>query len=233
VRAEASLSGPSSTRAYLTRSGAGHQRILVGGLKANYRASAQFEKRLGYEFKSVCNTDCNGVAKVTFTASLPSDGTPARYTFYTASKVWATFDLAPGQTITQHAQIPDGTKVSPKYAYIDKVGGKEISKSVSLGKAFEIVCPPWLKVSFVGDCDCNGAAGITLKLTAPGGTRYYKAVVTKNGKTVATKKLGRTGQAEVAVPLKHGDRIVVNFIAYRSAYKGVVLSDKSLDLTWN
>ncbi|MEO5949293.1 MAG: hypothetical protein ABIP74_02735 [Candidatus Saccharimonas sp.] len=232
VHIETSLTGPSSTKAYLTRSGAGHQRILVGGVTAVYTATTQFEKRPGYEIKTVCNSDCEGVAKVTFKASMEKKGLPARFTFFTGDHVWKKFDVAPGKTVSRLARIPDGTKVSGTYAYLNKVGGKVISKTVSL-KSFEVICPPWLKVTSKVDCDCKGAAKITLKLSAPGGARYYKAVVQKNGKAIVTKKLGHSAQAQVSVTLKHGDRLAVSFTAYKKAYKGALVSGKPYDITWN
>lgn len=233
VKLEASISGPSGTKALLTKAGAGRQRILGGNFKSTFKATAQFEKKLAYEFKSVCNTDCKGVAKVTFGAERDAGGAPARYTFSTGTKVWASFDVKPGQKVTEKAQIPDGTWVSVKYEFIDKVGGKPITKAVSLGK-FEVVCPPWLEITSTTNCNCNGTVSITLHLAAPGGLRYYKAVVKINNKIVATKKLGHKARADVKVLLERGDRVTAGFTAYRTAkYTGSLMSDTPYDFTRN
>ncbi len=208
------------------------QRLMVGFKYRTLTAKTKYITGPRFDIAATCDSTCEGVAKVTFVGKLVAGEAAARYTFATGDKVWAAFDVQSGSSVSKTVDIPDATLVTPSAVYLDK-SGKPMGKPMMFSK-YEVVCPLWVTAPFTGDCDCEGAAGLSFKLTAPGGKRFYVATVKLNGKKVTTKKLGNQGSAPVSVVLSRGDRLTIDFRVYAdSSYKKPLRADETIvDLRW-
>ncbi len=205
--------------AMLTTPSLGRQRVLIGRMYT-FKATASFNKSLGRPtMVATCDTNCEGIATVKFTATNPTGSKMVKWTWRVTGTAVASLYVSGGTTGSKSVKLMDGDMVSAEYCYVNTAGGACVTPTVKLSGTQEVVCPGWVKLAFTGDCPCEGGVNFVFTLTSPASSsRTYQAQVIKNGSVVQTIDLVN-GVATTTKPvaLGSGDRLRVQFTAYRDA----------------
>lgn len=237
---KATVVAPSSNTVLLTLPTAGNQRLVVGTFREAAAGSVSFEKTLGRPaMVASCATDCDGVATARFSASNPAGAKPVRWTWRVGTRAVATMYVVGGRSASTTTRLMDGDRVAAEYCYANTVGGACTTATIRIPGSAEVICPAWVRMTFRGDCPCEGGVNFTFTLTAAAGTpRFYRAQVIKNGRVIQTFALPKGRAATTsAVVLTAGDRLQVRFDAFRSyqsgVYSGVLRSGTLFDMSNN
>lgn len=146
-----------------------------------------------------CTGGCDGRPAMTLTSTAGAVATQWRA--LDGKKQVASLALKVRQTKTARFTGADGHDLTIQYR--TKVGARWTAWRTS--QTFEVICPPWPKVTL--ECACDGA--LTVSLT-PTGSRYYVA-------TVGTKTVPLDGRTTITVPLKRGEAAGITVTAYSDA----------------
>ncbi len=206
-------------KAMITSPSRGRQHVLIG-YAYTARGSARFDKILGKPaMVSTCDTNCDGLATVTFSAANSANSKMVLWTWRDeASAPVASLYVSGGTTGSTSAQLFDGTNITNgEYCYVNVKGGACVTPTIKLPGMQEVVCPGWVRISSTVDCPCEGGVSFKFTLTAPTvGNRSDQAIVLKNGLAVQTLDLVNGVPATTnPVLLGTGDRVQVKFISFR------------------
>lgn len=220
VRVVAKATVPNVNKAVLTQPSAGRQRVITAKYTIVKRASTGYDKRAGAaSINDVCDTNCDGVAPTTFQSCNAKGASTIKYIFTNQNGNQVTTLVVKGGTCNKKTvKVKDGTQISQAYCYTN-ANNVCLTDKVKVGKTYEIVCPPWVDVSGSFDCPCEGGMKYKIDLTAPGGVRYYNAIVTVDGNVIGgVQKLGKNGTASVSnVTVNSGQTLKVTYTAYRNS----------------
>lgn len=224
VDLKAVMSAPSAAVGGLSITRSGNQRTLSGGYVDPAQASYGYQLTPGQPtVTSKCDTDCDGVATLTFNACNAAGSDAVKWTHKVGTDVVATLTAAGGKCATKTAKVADGKKIAASYCYTSVTpGGACATETLATGKAYEVVCPPWAKAVYSMSCNCDADGGGTVTFTAPAGSaRFYRGfvAVTADGKKT-NRQVDLAEGPPVGITLTSmpkGGEVVVSFKAFRDA----------------
>lgn len=237
ARINARVVSPSSGKVILSTPSAGNQRLIQGVFQDVASGYTSFDKKAGAPtITSSCTDNCNGIAPVTSKACNPAGARAIRWFHMNGTTKVAHQDTAGGACSTKTFKVADGVKLTKEYCYLDKVGGTCVTSHIKVAGVFEVICPPWVKVTGTFECQCEGGIKFNFNLAAPGGVRYYTARVKVDGVVVGgEQKLGKAGTSVVEnVLVKNGQTVSVEYTAWRNAdYTGKLRTGMPFSVTLN
>lgn len=177
----ATVATPSWKTVWLSKPSPGRQKLVISGpFNEVVKATASSEKKLGdVTITSKCDSDCKGVGTVVITRTVLAGAKPVLTTVAVAVGSSVTFYTPAGKSSSKTLNLPDGSKLTTKYCYVDRVGGACTGKTVADPGTFEVVCPPaptaWVKLTY-----CCGKVTIEGGITLPATSRYFVVRVRVN-----------------------------------------------------
>jgi hypothetical protein len=235
------LTSDSSATAQISLSSWGHQRTLSGGYAEGAAATyVYFLAVVGPSMSSACDTDCNGMSKVTFQYTNPKGAQAIKWTEKAGTRVVATLSARGGTTsIPVVVSLGDGTVItSSSYCYTGSVlGGPCTTATVAVRTNFEVVCPAWAQGELQLPCRCTPNQPATVTLSSPAGSpRFYRGFVSIN-KGGATHQVDLVNGKPATIntgKLGVGTNVVISFTAYRDAARTIPMGSHILrDITVN
>lgn len=222
IEFKTALSMPSPKTAGLSVTQNDHQRTLSGGYVETAIANYAYQLTPGKPtITSKCNSDCQGVASLSFAVCNPAGADAVTWTQKAGADVVATLSAAGGKCVKKTAKVGDGKKIVAAYCYTGSVGGPCTTGTVKSAGSYEVVCPVWVKATYVMSCACDGVDGASVTFHAPGeSARFYRGFVTltKKGKdTVKQVDLENGAATKVDLGTLHGVEVAATFLAYRDA----------------
>jgi hypothetical protein len=219
ARATSTVTGPDATRADLLVTPDGNTRLLVNTYKASAQASSKLRQKVlpkpTVSFKNPYAS--NGTGTVLVKAKVPAKaGQRVRFTARNGGKNHR-WTVRPGHKGSAKFKAVDASQVALSYCYVKRAKGKCLSKVHEYGHTAEVVAPAWIDVD--GQDHCCTSKGTTVELSLsvnPDTTRFYRAWVIVNGKTVQTLDLSKSaGSVPQTVHIKKGS-VQVKFTAYKN-----------------
>ena len=237
----ATLTSPSSAKAGVSRSSAGHQRTLSGGYRESSFQYNAYDTKAGQpDIDSACDTTCNGKSTVTFRFANPSGAQAIKWIEKVGTQVVATLSAQPGGPPgTAQAHLIDGTVLtSSSYCYTGSVlGGPCTSGTVVIPINREIVCPAWAQGELKRPCKCTPNLPGSVTLTSPASSpRFYRGFVSINKGTPTPTNLVNGKPAIFSTgKLAAGTNVVISFTVYRDAARTIQIGGTQVlrDITVN
>jgi hypothetical protein len=222
------LTSDSSATAQISLSSSGHQRTLSGGYAEGAAATSGYLLQVNKPvIVSACNTDCDGMSKVTFQFKNPNGAQAIKWTEKVGTRVVATLSAKGGTTSAPMVvSLGDGTVItSSSYCYTGSVlGGPCKTATVDVPTQFEVVCPAWAQGELQLPCKCTPNQPASVTLSSPAGSpRFYRGFVSIN-KGVANYKVDLVNGKPATIntgKLGVGTNVVISFTAYRDAARTI------------
>ncbi len=231
IDVQAVLTTPSPKIAGLSVTQKDHQRTLSGGFVETAIASYAYQLTPGKPtISSKCNTDCNGVASLSFSVCNPAGADAVTWTQKAGSDVVATLSAAGGKCVKKSAKVSDGQKIAASYCYSQSVGSACVTDTVKVPGTYEVVCPVWVKATYVMSCECVGVEGSSVTFLAPAASaRFYRGFVTmtKDGKsTVKQVDLDNGSATKVDLGKLKNVQVAATFAAHTDAARKNAIGSK-------
>lgn len=231
IEVKAALSMPSPKTAGLSVTQEDHQRTLSGGFVETAIANYAYKLTPGKPtVSSKCNSDCQGVSALSFAVCNPVGADAVTWTHKVGSDVVATLSAAGGKCVKKSAKVPDGQKIVASHCYTATLGGACTTGAVKSAGSYEVVCPVWVKATYLMSCDCGGVDGSSVTFDAPGeSARFYRGFVTLTAKgkdTVKQVDLVNGEATKVDLGVLHDVEVAATFLAFRDSARKDTLGGK-------
>jgi hypothetical protein len=211
VNVRAAVTAPSSKSGLLTDASPGRQRLLTGNYKEHASGSTHFRTAAGKaEMKSVCTTDCDGTATVTFTGKAPNHSGPMRFRFYVDGVRKGHCDTSGGHSCTVSKKAVDGSKwTGYDFCVLNRKGGHCVTQHVFVAKHQKVVCPPAPTIDQSSTTDCKGCTAFDLTGHKPDSSRTYRYLVKVDGSAVGSWKQLSASTGLKTGNIESGDTVIV------------------------
>jgi hypothetical protein len=193
----------------------GEQHIFAVPRVKTISAVASFNKKLNAPtVSSVCDTSCNGNAKLAVHFCNPKGA--ATWTYFGHDQnghLVMTFNVGGGDCKTKHFTMHDGDELHGSYCL--SRGGVCFTKKTDYGHVYKVKCPHGVKVYEGSGCDCTGLLKYTILVQQLEDIRSYKVVITDvDTKTTETHTLAMGDNNYTPKGVKAGDHISISVTAY-------------------
>lgn len=215
-RVTATVRAVNTGRIIITNPSAGRQHTVQVPLKKKLKAHASFRTAPNRStIETVCDTDCDGNATVTFTYCNRGDRV-VRRAERVGGAVIAQYTVKAGECGGASAAVTDGSKIQSGYCYLKK--GQSSCRYTWQTGLYEVVCPAWLETDIQIRCTCKPERPTVITLRTPTGTPRYNLAWIKVGDNAPLEYRFAPGSEPRTVDLgnlKAGTRIVVSGQATR------------------
>ena len=224
----ASVNGPSTSKAGVSKSSHLHQMTLSGGYQEVKKASFTYKRILGAPtVSSSCGTDCDGTSTVSFQVCNPDGATPIQYPIVNQSgQTIATLDVPAGDCATKLVSADDGSTLAVnRYCHVATAGGPCTTPYVKVAEAsLEVDCPAWATAEVTLGCNCANSWSRVDFSVALGSPRAYEGTVTfsaGSGLKPQTVKLtpGQTTSVTIPQTIPAGTLVTAGFTVRDTAGK--------------